>query len=604
MRTVVAGLLTLAFAFAPAMAQGAAATVSTLRSHVEALAADELEGRLTGSAGERQAADYIGKQLEAMGAKPLPGTDGFIQSFEFTAGTQDAGSALSIELEDKKPQSWQGTDHVRALSFSDNGAVTAPVIFAGYGLTVPDGKDFSYDSYHGLDVKDKIVVVLRYFPEDIDQDERAVLARYSGLRYKALNARELGAKAVLLITGPTSPNSGETIPSSFDTALSGSGIIAASASGEVADAIFAAHGESLEKVQKGLDTGNPHLTGFDIPGIALTLEVAVKRERRQGHNVLGYLPATEKTEGDPSYVMIGAHFDHLGHGKGLNSLAKKEEVGQIHNGADDNASGVAAVLEAGKVISKKARHRDVVLGFWSGEEMGLLGSSRFVKEELLPTDRIAGYVNLDMVGRMRENKLTLQAVGSSDAWPKLIEQANVVVGFDINTQDDPYLPTDSTSFYQAGIPTLNLFTGSHEDYHRPSDTAERVNYEGLARIAHFTALTVQKLAKLDPPPKYEKVIPRDKGGDRDTLRAFTGTIPDYTEEVDGLRLSGVVGGGPADTAGLQAGDVIVEFGGQKIANIYDYTYALDAVKIDVPLEVVVVRDGERIEMSITPTARK
>jgi hypothetical protein len=286
-------------------------------------------------------------------------------------------------------------------------------------------------------------------------------------------------------------------------------------------------------------------------------------------------------------------------------LADKDEAGGVHHGADDNASGVAAVLSAGARLADKERARPVVLAFWSGEELGLLGSTDFINSDLLPAERILAYLNFDMVGRMEEEKLTLQAVGSSTVWPGLIERTNVVVGLDLNLQDDPYLPTDATAFYQAGVPTLNFFTGSHEDYHRPSDLPDTLNYEGIEEISRFAAMLAHKLAAESDPLEWVKVEPkREQGGDRDTVRAFTGTIPDYTTEVDGLRLSGVIGGGPADEAGLREGDVIVEFAGQRIANIYDYTYALDAVKVDVPVEVVFVRDGERMEVTIVPTSRK
>ena len=279
-------------------------------------------------------------------------------------------------------------------------------------------------------------------------------------------------------------------------------------------------------------------------------------------------------------------------------------MGGIHYGADDNASGVAALLEVAKQLAQGERRRHLILAFWSGEELGLLGSNAFLKEEVLPPEKIAAYVNLDMVGRMQENKLSLQAAGSSATWPGLVERSNVAVGIDLQLQDDPYLPTDSTSFNQAEVPTLNLFTGGHEDYHRPTDRPETINFEDLERVSRFATLLVGKLADLEAAPEFVKVEPKiERGGGRDSMRAFTGTIPDYTTEVEGLRLSGVIGGGPAEEAGLQEGDVIVEFGGQQITNIYDYTYALDAVKIGVPVTVVYLRDGERREATITPRAR-
>ena len=578
-----------------------------LERHVRYLASEELEGRMTGTAGERLAAEYIAAELEKLGCKPADGQEGFLVPFEFTAGTTDAGTVVEVRSETEAIE-WTGGETVQALSFSDSGEVSGEVVFAGYGLVVPESQDFGYDSYATLDVTDKIVLVLRYFPEDMDQESRSKLARYSGLRYKALQARERGAKAMLVVAGPRSPNAGETIPMTFDTAVAGSGIVAASVSAAVGDRLFAAVADqSLEQAQESLDTGNPHITGFAIPGVEVTLDVQVEREVRTGYNVVGVLPASGEAAAKP-LVVLGAHYDHLGRGAGGNSLAGKGEADDIHYGADDNASGVAAVLGAGARLADQSLGRSVVLGFWSGEEMGLLGSAAVLSEAdgptVLPPGEIVASLNLDMVGRMRDNKLTVQAVGSSAEWPGLIERGNVPVGFDLQTMDDPYLPTDSTSFNSAGIPTLNLFTGSHEDYHRPSDTADKINYPDLDRIAKFAALVARQVANRESPLEFVKVAQTvQQGGSRDTLRAFTGTIPDYATEVEGLRLSGVIEGGPADEAGLREGDVIVEFAGQSIANIYDYTYALDVVKIGEPVQVVILRGEERLELTLLPRAR-
>jgi hypothetical protein len=391
---------------------------------------------------------------------------------------------------------------------------------------------------------------------------------------------------------------------SFDTAIAGSGIVAASITDRVAAQILDSTGRTLGELQTELDTANPHVTGFAIDDLEIGIEVAVEREKRTAYNVVGVLPATGEGSDDKPFVVLGAHFDHLGLGANGNSLAGKDEMGKPHLGADDNASGVAAVLTAGDALMQSERDRHIVLAFWSGEELGLLGSTQFVNEGPLPMENIAAYINFDMVGRSSENKLTLQAVGTSSVWRGLIERSNVPVGFDVSLQDDPYLPTDSSAFHQAEVPTLNFFTGSHTDYHRPSDSAEKINYEDLERISRLGVLIASKIAAADAAPDFTQVERKvESGGDRDSVRAFTGTIPDYATEVEGLLLSGVIEGGPAEQAGLQKGDVIVEFGEQSIANIYDYTYALDAVKIDVPIQVVYLRDGERMETTITPRAR-
>lgn len=597
-----------ALALTGAMGFGALASGSEddlaamIRRHVEYLASDQLEGRLTGSEGAARAADYIVAELGRIGARPLPGEDDFRLPFEFTSGVSDGGSALSVA----GGRSWADAAHIQALTFSDHAGVAGAAVFAGYGLVVPPSQGYPYDSYGTLEVKGKIVVVLRYFPEDVDQEAGAVLSRYAGLRYKAMQARERGAAGILVFTGPRSPNAGEVVSMAFDTAVAGSGITAASISGEVAGALFGVSGRDLEAVQAELDSGNPHATGFDL-GVSLELDVKLYRKRATGYNIVGYLPASVSSTGlAKRWVMLGAHFDHLGRGGNGNSLARWDEAGQIHNGADDNASGVAAVLGAAARLAGMERGRDVALAFWSGEELGLLGASAFVRQQPIAMDQLAAYVNFDMVGRSRDNKLTLQAVGSSTSWPRLIERSNVPVGFDILIQEDPYLPTDSAAFNLVSVPTLQMFTGSHEDYHRPSDDAGLINYEDLDRVAQLGALIVHKVANLEEAPQFVAAAPGapERGGSRDAARVYTGTIPDYASDIEGLLLGGVIEGGPAAVAGLQAGDVIVELASLTITNIYDYMYALDALKIDEPVKVVFVRDGERHEATLTPRARR
>jgi hypothetical protein len=591
-----------------------AAQTSRTRVHVETLASPRLEGRLAGSNGEKLASEYLVGELRKIGVKPLPGRTDFLLPFEFTAGTKDGGSSISLGSDARN-----GVDsgivftgsggvtggQVRALSFSDNGDAEGAVVFAGYGIVVPDSKGFSYDSYATLDVKDKIVVVLRYFPEDAEARTKGILARYADLRYKAMAARQHGAKAIVIVTGPASPNAGELAPMTFDTAIAGSGIVAVSVTGDVAAKIFPAD-KPLAAAQKALDDANPHATGFALPGVTAHVHAAVEREKRTGHNVIGYLPATTPvTAIAKPWVAIGAHFDHLGHGEAGNTLAGKEDAGKIHGGADDNASGSAAVLSVAGTLTTQPRKRNVLIAFWSGEELGLIGSSAFTTKPPVPLDAIAAYLNFDMVGRMQDNKLTVQATGSSPAWGKIIEQTNVAAGFDLAVQEDPYQPTDVATFNAAGIPSLSFFTGTHADYHKPSDTADKIDYEDLDRVASFAAAIVRRLEDTPDAPAFTKVDQQmQQGAGRAGVRLFTGTIPDYSTEVKGLLLSGVVGGGPAEQAGLRKGDVIVEIAGQTITNIYDYTYALDVLKIGQPAKVVYLRDGKRLETMLTPGARK
>jgi hypothetical protein len=459
-------------------------------------------------------------------------------------------------------------------------------------------------------VKGKIVLILRYVPENVEPARRAQLNRYAGLRYKAMLARERGAKAILVATGPNSPHAGELVPLTSDFTNSASGIIAASINGRTADALLTPGAHTLKSLQTALDNENPHVKrAFALPKVSATLACGVEHLKKSDSNVVAYIPPAQEMGGD-QYVVVGAHYDHLGHG-GSSSLDRAGEEDQIHPGADDNASGVAWVMELAATLAKEsAEHpekfrRGIIFACWSGEEIGLIGSAAFCEHPPVPLDKVVAYVNADMVGRMRDNKLSLQGVGSSHTWRRFIEKRNVAAGFNVALQDDPYLPTDVTSFYTKNVPVLNFFTGGHEDYHRPTDTADKLDYKDLARITKFTRDIVLDLAQGAERPDFAKVERTSQtGGGRETLRTYLGTIPDYTTEVKGVKLAGVRGGSPAEKAGLRGGDVIVEFAGQKITNIYDYTYALDAAKIGKPTHLVIERDGKQVGISVTPEARK
>jgi len=578
---------------------------SRTRAHVEALASERLAGREAGSPGERLAADYIAQQLARVGARPLPGRSDMFATFEFTAGSRDGGTQVSIQRAASGGGAGSGAvAGARALSFSDDAEVSGEVVFAGYGIVVPEAQNFGYDSYATLDVKDKVVVVLRYFPEDAEPQTKAILARYSDLRYKAMAARQRGAKAMLVVAGPRSPNAGELVPMTFDTAIAGSGIPAASITGRVAEDLFAGQ-KPLADIQKEFDSGNPHAAGFAIPGITVNLKTRIVRERRTGRNVVAYLPATAAITGiQKPWVAIGAHYDHLGLGTNGNSMATGKEAGRAHLGADDNASGTAAVLAIAETLARQPRERHLLIALWSAEEIGLIGSAAFVNGSTVPVDQIAAYLNFDMVGRMQDNKLAVQATGTSPIWASILERANVAAGFDLAVQTDPYQPTDVATFNQAGVPSLNFTTGAHTDYHKPSDTADKIQFEDLDRIADMAAAIARRIMDTDEAPQFTKVDQTSQTATRAGIRVFTGTVPDYATEVKGLLLGGVIGGGPAEKAGMQKGDIIVEIAGQSIANIYDYTYALELLKIDQPVKVMYMRGSERRETTLTPTVRR
>jgi Tol biopolymer transport system component len=591
---------------------GSSISTNDLLRHIQKLASPELEGRATGSAGAKQAAAYLTERLLHDGWQPIGKSSDLLQEFTFNAGVRLLTNASEFILKSGPTSvSYRVEQDFRPLSFSANALIEGEVVFAGYGLSMPGKSGEGYDSYAGINVSNKLALVLRYVPEGVSAARRTELNRYAGMRYKAMLAREHGAKAILFFTGPNSPNAGALAELTFDTTLAGSGIVAASISSNVVEALLTGSGRTAKTLQDALDTENPHAeTGFAVPGARVRLATQLEHLKKSDHNVVAILPS--KAEPAPAeWVLLGAHYDHLGFGESGNAMQRKGEEHQIHPGADDNASGTAAVLELAQALAAIQRDRPqpfrrrLAVAFWSGEEIGLIGSSHFAEHPPLPLSNLVAYINFDMVGRLKDNKLILQGVGSSSTWRKVIEKRNVAAGFNLTLQDDPYLPTDTTALYPKGVPVVNFFTGSHDDYHRPTDLPGTLNYPGLERITRFAQALVLDLLQAPERPDYLAVARADAGGgSRESLRAYLGTIPDYATEVAGVKLSGVRAGGPADKAGLKGGDVIIEFGGKKIANIYDYTYAMDAVKIGQPVPVIILRDGQRVSLNVTPEARR
>ena len=667
--------------------------------HVDYLCRKELGGRMTGSEGERKATAYVAAYLSHLGCQPFE-NESYFQAFDFPKGAKLLpGNSLTWSSKNTEFTS-VADKNFRPLTFSANTKVEeAEVVFAGYGIVAPETEKFDqYDSYVHLDVKDKWALVFRFVPEDVTPEQRQHLKFYSGLRKKLFHARQNGAIGLLVVSGPTSQVREQLVPLRNDFAPSGSSIAAISVSDAVAEKWLEANDKKLTGLQKKFDSGQPAM-GFDLKGVKVSANVAVKQMTGRGRNVIARLQFGDTPS--PEAIIVGAHIDHLGKGS-ASSLAKEDQQGQIHVGADDNASGVAAMLEIAEYLSDlKAKgktqkfKRDIIFAAWSGEELGLHGSKHFTDEflkaqpaeddkeaqqdahdfvigvlgdakyqlngeavtvdeleknlkvvakmsddfpvkivarESVPLNfvlaaqqlaeksglkaitigvtkadasslQIIAALNMDMVGRL-EDKLVLQGIGSSDAWAKIIERKNVVVGLPLTLSDDTDLPTDATSFYQAGVPILSAFTGSHSDYHTPQDTPEKLNYPDAARIAKLMGLIVVDLATAEIKPEYVRQESKPKQALRGGVRAYLGTVPSYGEDVVGVKLSGTTAGAPADVAGVEGGDIIVGLAGQNIENIYDYTAAIDGLKIGQETTIAVMRGDERLELKITPQSRQ
>ncbi len=582
------------------------------RLHVEQLASEAMEGRLTGTAGERKATAYVASAFAQLGLEPGGEGGGYFQPFTFTAGVRlGDGNALAIEVGDTSERPLLDRDW-RPLAFSANGSTAkAGVVFAGYGITAPGtGEVPDYDAYGDLDVAGRWVMVLRFQPESIPPEWRRHLIHYSDLPYKAAVAKRKGAVGLLVVTGPNAQARDRLVELRLEASTGAGGIAGVALSDDLAGRLLASAGEDLKTLQDRLDQGE-RVAGFALGEVQLGADVDILGEERQGRNVVAWLRAEPSSEAPP--VILGAHVDHLGRGETSGSLALDAERGAVHFGADDNASGVAAMLETAQYLAGLADRgqlgavRDIGFVAWSGEELGTLGSSHFVSTLAGQGDlrgKVAAYLNLDMVGHLRD-RVFVQGTGSSGTWAREIERRNLPVGLPLTLQPDPYLPTDATPFYLQGVPVLNLFTGSHQDYSSPRDTPDKLSYEGIRDIARLVAGVVRGLARSSAAPDYRLVERQSSGLGRRHLRAYLGTIPAYgQEELSGVRLQGAVKGGPAERAGVTSGDLLVELAGVEIENIHDFMSALSGLKVGEETELVVLRDGRTLRLRVVPVARE
>jgi peptidase M28-like protein/PDZ domain-containing protein len=567
------------------------------RAMVRTLADPRWEGRGIGTAGIDSAARWIAARMRLAGLRPAGDSSTWFQPFEVTTGVvAEAPCALRAGT-----QRFELGDSLQPLGFSSNGSAHARVVFAGYGITAPG---YQWDDYAGIDAHDALVLVLTQEPGEMDSTSRFdgnLNTPFADLRTKAINAREHGAIGMLVVNGPRW-HAGEPVrgPARDGEAYMTSGLLAAWISGDAADALLAPAGLDLAHAQAAIESAaQPH--SLALPDSA-TLTLNVRRTRAMTRNVVGLLRGRDSTR----TLVLGAHYDHLGFG-GPSSLSPNEHT--PHVGADDNASGVSAILLAAEHLGQRVRRgwrpaHTVVFVAFSGEEIGLVGSSHFTDDPPAPLESIETMVNLDMVGRLRENKLQVMGVGTASEFPALAQVVNTAVPhahFALKTSEDGYGPSDHQSFYKKNIPVLMLFTGAHADYHKPSDTWDKINGSGLVRVSAYAQALIESL-DARPRPRFTKAKSdaspgRIAGGGG--YGAWLGTIPDYMQTEGGVLLSGVRDNSPAQHAGLAANDVIVRFDGIRVDNIYDYTFALRTRKPGQEVRITVKRGGQSVDLVAT-----
>ena len=563
-------------------------TSGEILGHIKYLAGDELGGRFPGTEGDISARDYIIKELKSYGVKPA-GENGFLQPFEYISEIK-LGPLNKLTLTTGELTGTAGVDYT-PVYLSSNGSASGSIVFVGYGINAPD---LNYNDYAGVDLTGKIALMFQYSPGYNNPHDNP-FSMYERLRKKCEAAKEQGAAGIIVIKGPESGQD-ELIKLRMFGPGENLGIPVVNVKRELIEYIFQSRG-GMENTQKLIDSLRTPQS-FSHSGGTAEFTTDIIHVNANTGNVLGKLEGNDAALKN-EVIVIGAHMDHLGDGTKYGSLYEGNEP-EIHNGADDNASGTAGVLELAEYLAanKKKLKRTVLFMFFSGEEAGLIGSAYFTKSELMKKYNIVSMINLDMVGRLTDSKLTIGGTGTSSVWEPMLDSLNKSFNFSEAYNKDGYGPSDHASFYAKDIPVLFFFTGLHKQYHRPDDDWQLINSDGEAEIIKMVSDIVMFVNNLPSKPDFIKVQETKKETNMG-FRVTLGIIPDYSSTKEGLEITGVKSGGPAEKGGLQAGDVITKFGQYDIKNIYDYTDALSKFKPGEETEVTYIRGTESTTVKIT-----
>ncbi len=569
-------------------------TVEELRHHLQYIASDALEGRRSGSKGADKAAEYIAQEFKMYGLAPMGVNGSYFQPFEFVSGVKlGSPNSLVITVKGKKTALKLNEDF-RPLGFSSTGQFEGGVVFAGYGISFPEKQ---YDDFAGIDVKGKALIIFRFHPEG--ENQHSEFTQYASLRYKASKAREKEAAALFIVTGPADTDRDELMRLTYDQSAGNAGLPAFTITQAAANRLLSSAGTTIKALQDSINSSKkPRSMALD--GVSATASSAVDEIRETTKNVVGFLEGSDPAMKD-EVIVLGAHYDHLGMG-GEGSGSMKPDTLAIHNGADDNGSGTVGLLELAQYFSsvRTSLKRSILFTSFSGEELGLLGSAYFVKNPTIPLSRMLTMLNMDMIGRLNERKLIVYGVGTSPNFEALARNANKDSAFVLKLNKDGFGPSDQSSFYGKNIPVFHFFTDLHGDYHRPSDDWQTINFAGMKDVLEYVKSIAVELVNTPEKPQYVQVEQaRQPQGSGRGIRSYTGTIPDFGESVEGMKISGVREGSPAAKAGLQGGDIIVKFGTVTIKSLYDYTFALGEYKPGDEVEVIVKRGTEQLTLKLT-----
>jgi aminopeptidase YwaD len=575
--------------------------------HIKFLASPEMKGRDSGSPELEKAAQYIAGYFKADGLKTLDGKS-YLQAFEVTTSAK-LGKANRFDFTaGTDTESLQTGKEFVPVNFSSRGKASGGVVFAGYGITAPE---YNYDDYAGIDVHGKFVVVLKHEPQEYDEKsvfDGKVYTDHSQTYSKASNARKHGAAGVILVwdrVNHASEKDKEELEAFGGTSgPTDAGILFVEVRENVVESWLRTAGKDLMDIEKGINADlKPR--SFAIPGVEVRENVDVERVVKTVHNVVAYLPG--QTD---EYVIIGAHYDHLGLG-GPYSLAPSLN-GTVHPGADDNASGTSGVIELARHFSALPKpKRGIVFMTFAGEELGLLGSGYYVNHPDLPLDKAVAMINMDMIGRVRDGKLYVGGAGTGTTLRQDLDAVTPHSPLHIDYSDNSgYGSSDHAEFTTKQVPVLFFFSGLHADYHKPSDTWDKIDANAAIEVLKLVADVTDRLDSEPGRPQFVRVEEKENphggvvSGSGSGYGPYFGSIPDFAEPPRGVRFADITPGSPAAKAGLNAGDILVKFGSDAIQNLYDFTYALRAHKAGDEVEVEVLRGTGSLTAKVQLTERK
>lgn len=589
MRRLISLSLLLVFLLLSAELSGQRPDTARIMKDIRILASDSLQGRKPGTLQCNQAAEYILNAFVQTGLKPA-GDNGY-QEFDVTTDIE-AGPGNILKF--RSVNLTMGEDFT-PFSFSSNAELTAPVVFAGYGF------DFETDSlrwndYEGLDVRGRWVMILRGHPDPDNED--AVYVPFAKERTKVMVAKDKGAAGVLFVTGMKWDRNDALVNLFYDKSKSGSGIPVIHIKRSLADSILSKSAKNIAGLEAEL---NQSRKALKLPVLEeLRAAVDLKFTTVKTRNVMALLSGNP-THQNP-YIIVGAHYDHLGWG-GNGSGSRMPDTSAVHNGADDNASGVAAMLELARILSfsKAGLNNNILFIAFSAEEMGLLGSIHYVDHPLVPREKVRLMVNFDMVGRMKNGQpaISVGGTGTFEGAEELLGDLMKERTFKANYSPEGYGPSDHAPFYADSIPVLYFNTGAHQDYHTPYDDADLINTGGIALITDLVADLIATLDRKGEALTFLEAGPRAKTRHGGALRVRLGIMPDFANtEVAGVAVGGVSKGGPAEHGGILKGDVITALNGKTVQNIYEYMDRLRTFSPGQTITVDILRGEQKLVLLI------